>query len=41
MDPKEHQLSEEEINKYSKELDELFESLVPLLKDPEKPEEEK
>lgn len=33
MDPKEHQLSEEEINNYSKELDELFQSLVPLLEE--------
>ena len=32
MDPdKEHQLSEEEINKYSEELDELYQSLIPLL----------
>jgi hypothetical protein len=42
MDPKEHQLSEEEINTYGKELDELFQSLVPLLKDTsDNPAEEK
>lgn len=31
MDPgTEHKLSEEEINSYSQELDELFQSLIPL-----------